>query len=125
RGQTAAMRWKEDAHDYRYFPEPDLPPLEVAEAWLESVRRSLPPLPRARRERLAAHFQLPAADARILSLERSLADYFEATVAAGAGARECANWVLRDLLRWSNASGRPVAEFPVAPAALAELIALV
>ena len=83
KGETASMRSKEEAHDYRYFPEPDLPPLVVAPAWLEEVRRSLPELPAEKRRRFAKDYAVPDYDAGVLTLSREVADYFE-TVAGPA-----------------------------------------
>jgi aspartyl-tRNA(Asn)/glutamyl-tRNA(Gln) amidotransferase subunit B len=107
-GETRAMRSKEDEQDYRYFPEPDLPPLRVDEAAIETVRAALPELPAARKARFLSELGLPEPEAHLLTLERPLADWFEAVVAAGrtqaprsaAGdvARETAKWVVRDVL---------------------------
>ena len=97
-GETRVMRSKEEAHDYRYFPEPDLLPLEVNEAWIEEVRRTLPPLPDARIARYTSEMEIPAADAEVLVMTRELADYFEATVAASRNARASANWVRNEAL---------------------------
>src|SRR5262245_60738656 len=106
-GRTRSMRSKEEAHDYRYFPDPDLLPLEVTEAWIEEVRRSLPELPAARKARFVSTLGISEADAEILTLEKPIADYFEAAIAggpAGAGggkplpAREVAKRVLREIM---------------------------
>ena len=125
RGETAVMRSKEDAHDYRYFPEPDLPPLVVHEAWLEEVRRGLPELPAARRERFVAAYGLPEYDARVLTQEREVADYFESVARAGGDAKAASNWVMTELLRKLKDDAPPLAQAPVPPDALAELIGLV
>jgi aspartyl-tRNA(Asn)/glutamyl-tRNA(Gln) amidotransferase subunit B len=129
RRETVSQRSKEFAHDYRYFPEPDLPPLSFDSAWVSSVRRHLPELPDASRRRLLA-LGLSDHEATTLSESRERAQYYDAVVAAlgEAGARApklAANWVLGEALRWCNASGREIAELPVTPARLAELIALV
>ncbi len=93
------MRTKEFADDYRYFPEPDLLPLVVGEDWVAEVRDAMPELPAARRERFAREHGLPAYDADVLTQRKDVADYFEAGVAAGAPAKDMANWVTTELLR--------------------------
>jgi aspartyl-tRNA(Asn)/glutamyl-tRNA(Gln) amidotransferase subunit B len=124
RGVTESMRSKEEAHDYRYFPEPDLPPLAIDEGWLARLRAGLPELPLARRDRLAREHDLPAQGAAGLTRERELADYFERAVAAGARPRPAASFILTELLgRVPDA--REVAAAPVTPEALAGLDALV
>jgi aspartyl-tRNA(Asn)/glutamyl-tRNA(Gln) amidotransferase subunit B len=125
--QTIAMRSKEEAPDYRYFPEPDLPPLAVSEDWIEAIRADLPELPRARFARFVRDFGLPRGDARILTLDPALAAYVEAAVGAGGRPREVSHWVLRDVLRWvkEGSGARAIEDFPVAPAHLAELTTLV
>lgn len=118
--RTRSLRGKEDAQDYRYFPEPDLPPLVVDPAWIEAVRASMPELPEARRRRFIEQYGLSAADASVLAQTRALADYFEDVAQAAGDARTSANWVRGDLLaRWSK--GDP----PVPAARLAELLVLV
>ncbi|MDH4093153.1 MAG: Asp-tRNA(Asn)/Glu-tRNA(Gln) amidotransferase subunit GatB [Betaproteobacteria bacterium] len=126
RGETRAMRTKEEAHDYRYFPDPDLLPLVVAEADVEGIRASLPELPEARRQRFAA-MGLGAQDARALVGARELADYFEACVAAaGAGqAKLCANWIIGELAGALNRAGLDIARSPVPAPGLAALLARV
>jgi aspartyl-tRNA(Asn)/glutamyl-tRNA(Gln) amidotransferase subunit B len=126
RGVTAAMRSKEQAHDYRYFPEPDLPPLVVDEAWLAAARSALPELPEARFGRYTAAAGLSAQDAGVLVAEREIAAYFDATVAAGAAPKKAANWVINEVLaRAQDPRHLGGDDVPVPPAALAELIALV
>jgi aspartyl-tRNA(Asn)/glutamyl-tRNA(Gln) amidotransferase subunit B len=98
-GKTYTMRSKEDAHDYRYFPEPDLPPLEVSAAWIESLRAGLPELPEARRQRLVRDYELSADEAFTLTGERELADYFETAAKSARNHRAAANWILSELLR--------------------------
>ena len=93
------MRSKEHAHDYRYFPEPDLLPLVVERAWVDEVRATLPELPSARRERFAREHQLSPYDADVLTQRKDVADYFEAGIKAGAAPKEMANWVMTELLR--------------------------
>jgi aspartyl-tRNA(Asn)/glutamyl-tRNA(Gln) amidotransferase subunit B len=99
REETRPMRSKEHAHDYRYFPEPDLSPLVVGRAWVEDVRTTLPELPAARRARFARDYQLSPYDADVLTQRKDIADYFEAGAAAGAAPKEMANWVMTELLR--------------------------
>jgi aspartyl-tRNA(Asn)/glutamyl-tRNA(Gln) amidotransferase subunit B len=126
RAYTRSMRSKEHAHDYRYFPEPDLTPLEVDPAWVEAIRIALPELPRARRERFATQYQLPVYDADLLTQSHALSQYFEATVAAGASAKVAANWIMSELLRAIPADDDDaIRRSPVAPAALAGLIRLI
>jgi aspartyl-tRNA(Asn)/glutamyl-tRNA(Gln) amidotransferase subunit B len=125
RGETAAMRSKEEAQDYRYFPEPDLPPLVVDATWLEEVRGSLPELPAARRARFVAEYKLPAYDAGVLTQERELADYFEAAAAASGSPKAASNWVMTEVLRKLKDDERPLLGCPVTPQRLAALLRLV
>ena len=125
RGETRVMRSKEEAHDYRYFPEPDLPPLVVDDAWIARVRAALPELPDAKRERLAAQYGLNDYDARGLTASRALADYFEAAVAAGGPPKKIANWVLSELLAVLNERGVEIDASPVPAANLSELVQLI
>jgi aspartyl-tRNA(Asn)/glutamyl-tRNA(Gln) amidotransferase subunit B len=124
-GATRPMRAKEEAHDYRYFPDPDLPPLQVDEAWLARLRETIPELPAARRARFVAEHGLTPDDADLLTLDRPLADTFEAVARASGNSRAAANWVRGDLLRVLNESGLGAADSPVPAAALADLIRLV
>jgi len=125
RGVTEAMRSKEEAQDYRYFPEPDLPPVTIDEAWLERVRASLPELPDARRRRFAQEWGLPEYDALILTGDKALADFFEATVALGRDPKAVSNWLMGEFLRLLNATGKQAADARVTPQALSDLIGLV
>jgi aspartyl-tRNA(Asn)/glutamyl-tRNA(Gln) amidotransferase subunit B len=139
RGVTVLQRVKEDADDYRYFPEPDLPPLVISREFVESIRTRLPELPDARRERFVSAFGLSDYDADQLTSERALADYFEAAVAAGtapldrgdptadraARAKAVANWTLGDLRRLLNTSGADITESKVSASGLVELLDLV
>ncbi len=120
-GQVKLLRSKEESHDYRYFPDPDLPPLVLGKAWIDEQRGALPELPEAKRDRLVARYGLTAYAAGELTRERAIADYFEAVVAAGADARHAASWVTGDAMTGYNETGR----FAVLPVRLAELIALV
>ncbi|HLF25751.1 MAG TPA: Asp-tRNA(Asn)/Glu-tRNA(Gln) amidotransferase subunit GatB [Anaerolineae bacterium] len=126
RGVTVTQRSKEYAEDYRYFPEPDLPPLVIERAWVEAIRATLPELPDAKRARFEREHGLGQADAIRLTEEKAVADYFEETVRAGqAGAKAVANWLLTDLFRLMNESGQGIESIKVRPLALAELIGLV
>ncbi len=122
RGETRPMRSKEDAQDYRYFPDPDLPPLAIDEAWIERVRAEMPELPEALRERLVAQQHLSRQDALALTSSRELVEYYEATVKAGAGTKSAANWVLGEVSAALNRAELDVLEAPVKPAALAALL---
>ena len=124
-GRTEPMRLKEMAHDYRYFPEPDLLPVHVSSAWRDEVRRSLPELPTAMRARFVSAFGITAYDAEVLTDTQALADYFEAVVKAGAPGKGAANWMQTELLRRLNDSGKEISVSPVSPAGLAELVSLV
>jgi aspartyl-tRNA(Asn)/glutamyl-tRNA(Gln) amidotransferase subunit B len=123
-GRSVAMRSKEEAQDYRYFPEPDLPLLEVGVERIEEIRRSLPELPEARKARLIRQYDLPEYDAGVLTQSAALADYFEAT-AAQAPARAASNWILGEVLRKLRETGAATTEIRLDPARLADLIALV
>ncbi|MGH9611356.1 MAG: Asp-tRNA(Asn)/Glu-tRNA(Gln) amidotransferase subunit GatB, partial [Bryobacteraceae bacterium] len=105
-GQTAGMRSKEEAHDYRYFPEPDLVPLRVSHHWLHTVKSALPELPQDRRDRFVSEYGLREYDAQVLTLTRATADYFEAAVKAGGDGRATANWVSGDLMGLLKAAGK-------------------
>jgi aspartyl-tRNA(Asn)/glutamyl-tRNA(Gln) amidotransferase subunit B len=122
---TVSMRSKEKAHDYRYFPEPDLLPVHVSNAWREEVLRTLPELPEAKRARFIAAYGLSSYDAGVLTATQSLADYFESVAKSGAPAKTAANWIQIELLRRLNDSGKGIDASPVSPAALAELLKLV
>jgi aspartyl-tRNA(Asn)/glutamyl-tRNA(Gln) amidotransferase subunit B len=124
-GRTEPMRSKERAHDYRYFPEPDLLPVHVSGAWREEVRGSLPELPGAKRARLVSALGITLYDAEVLTDTQALADYFEAVVKAGAPGKAAANWMQTELLRRLNDSGKEISASPVSPSALAELVSMV
>ena len=124
-GHTVSMRSKEKAHDYRYFPEPDLLPIHVSPAWREEVLRSLPELPETKRARFVSAFGITPYDAEVLTSTQSLADYFESVVKAGAPGKGAANWMQTELLRGLKDSGKETTASPIAPAALAELVKLV
>jgi aspartyl-tRNA(Asn)/glutamyl-tRNA(Gln) amidotransferase subunit B len=124
-GRTTVMRTKEEADDYRYFPEPDLPPLVLDEVWIEAIRRTLPELPEARRARFVADYQLPEYDAGVLTQSMALADYFERVAAGSRNPKAASNWVMGELTRKLNETRDPIERVPLAPDALAELIALI
>jgi aspartyl-tRNA(Asn)/glutamyl-tRNA(Gln) amidotransferase subunit B len=125
RDETRPMRSKEDAHDYRYFPDPDLLPLEVSDAWIEQVRSTLPELPDAKRARFVLEYGLSAYDAGVLTATRELAAYFEQTVAAsGAEAKLCANWISGELLGTLNDAGLEITQSKISSASLAGLLKL-
>lgn len=124
RGETRTMRSKEDAHDYRYFPDPDLLPLDLDEAWIAEMRATLPELPDARKRRFIDAYGLSAYDASVLVAEQDTAAYFEA-VAAGRDAKLAANWVLSELFGRLNRAAIPLSQSPVSAAALGGLIDLI
>src|ERR1700730_85431 len=123
--RTDFMRSKEKAHDYRYFPEPDLLPVHVSAAWRDEIRGALPELPEAKRQRFVREYGITDYDAEVLTGSQALADYFEAVAKAGGSAKSAANWMQTELLRRLNDSGKNIAGSPVSPAALAELLKLV
>ncbi len=122
---TKSMRSKEGASDYRYFPDPDLGPIEVSPAQRESWRSELPELPAAKRHRYAESLGLSIYDARVLTDERSMAEYFEAAVAAGGDPKAVANWVTGDIAAHVNANRLSIGELPLGPAQLAEMVQLI
>jgi aspartyl-tRNA(Asn)/glutamyl-tRNA(Gln) amidotransferase subunit B len=124
-GHTVSMRSKEKAHDYRYFPEPDLLPIHVSAAWREEVARTLPELPEAKRARFVGAYGITLYDAEVLTASQALGDYFESAVKAGAPGKAAANWMQTELLRGLNDSGKEIGASPVSPSALAELLKLV
>jgi aspartyl-tRNA(Asn)/glutamyl-tRNA(Gln) amidotransferase subunit B len=125
RGEVRPARSKEGSHDYRYFPDPDLPPLRLSIEWIDAVRSELPELPAARRSRFVSAHGLREYDAEVLTASRTLADYFEAVVATHGDARTAANWVMGVVLAHLNDAGISIAEFRVTPQRLAALLDLV
>jgi aspartyl-tRNA(Asn)/glutamyl-tRNA(Gln) amidotransferase subunit B len=124
-GETMSMRSKEEAHDYRYFPEPDLPPLIVTAAWIDAVRRQLPELPEARKARLVEQYALSPYDADVIVRLPRAADYFEAMVRAGAPAKAAGNWIQGEVRRkLKETGGEDMAAVPFPADALAELVGL-
>ncbi len=122
---TTPLRTKEYAYDYRYFPEPDLVPLELDRSFIEEVRSSLPELPAERRRRFREEYGLPAHDAVLLPSSKAMGDYFEAAVAAGAPPKAVSNWMMGEISAFLNARGLEVNDLKVTPQRLAELVALV
>ena len=122
---TQSMRSKEEAHDYRYFPEPDLVPIAAGEQWVEEIGSSLPELPDAKRKRFITDYGLPEHDADLLTSERAVADWFEAAVAAGGQAKAVSNWMMGDLMRYLNEEGRSISECPLKPSQLAVMLRLI
>ncbi|MEK7765493.1 MAG: Asp-tRNA(Asn)/Glu-tRNA(Gln) amidotransferase subunit GatB, partial [bacterium] len=124
-GGTRPMRGKEEAHDYRYFPEPDLPVFTADEEFVAPLRKALPELPAARQARFASEYGLPAYDVEVLTADRATADWFEEAVGAGAPPKAAGNWVMTELLGKLNAAGHGLADAKVGPAQLAELLRLI
>ena len=124
-GRTVGMRSKEQAHDYRYFPEPDLTPLRVSEHWLHQVANGLPELPADRRDRFVAQYGLREYDAHVLTLTRETGDYFEAAAKVGGDGRLTANWVVGDLMGLLNGAGKSIGQSPIAAEDLGELLRLI
>ena len=125
RGLTVSQRTKEFAEDYRYFPEPDLPPLEVSREWVAEIRAGLPELPAARRERFVTAYTLTAYDASLLTSSKPMAGFFEETVRLGAPAKAAANWILGDFSRLLNADRKEIDQSSVKPTHLQQLIQLI
>jgi aspartyl-tRNA(Asn)/glutamyl-tRNA(Gln) amidotransferase subunit B len=125
-GKTYSQRGKENAHDYRYFPEPDLPPLVLDRAWVESIRESLPELPEAKMQRFMEQFELTDKEARLLTSEKALADYFEAVVSkAKSPAKTISSWIAGEFMRYLNESGLSIDVVTLSPEFFARLIDMV
>ncbi|GBQ52165.1 Asp-tRNA(Asn)/Glu-tRNA(Gln) amidotransferase subunit GatB [Komagataeibacter sucrofermentans] len=124
RNETRSLRSKEDAHDYRYFPDPDLLPLVVEQAWVDELERGLPELPDDKRDRFVKEYGIPRYDASVLVAEQAIADYYE-EVAKGRDARLAANWVTGDLFGALNRTGRTITDSPISAAALGGMLDLV
>jgi aspartyl-tRNA(Asn)/glutamyl-tRNA(Gln) amidotransferase subunit B len=123
-GLTLSMRGKEEAHDYRYFPDPDLIPLEISEAWIESVRQTLPELPEAKRRRFMADYGLPEHDAQVLTSSKALARYFEDVLEGHPQPKTVSNWIMGEVIRELKRSEKDIEGCPVAAAELAALLNL-
>ncbi len=125
RGISMSMRGKEEAHDYRYFPDPDLLPVVIADEWIEEVRQSLPELPKAKRQRFVAEYAIPVADAEVLTADHNIADYFEAVVKLFPQPKAIANWIMVEMLKFLNEDKISIVKSPVTPSGLAELLQLI
>jgi aspartyl-tRNA(Asn)/glutamyl-tRNA(Gln) amidotransferase subunit B len=125
KGETRPSRTKEESHDYRYFPEPDLPPLVLDMEWVGRVGRALPELPDARRKRMIEEYEISAADAELLTASAGLSEYFEAVARASLDPKAALNWVMGEVSAAVNAAGVRIDEFPVRPADLGELLRMV
>jgi aspartyl-tRNA(Asn)/glutamyl-tRNA(Gln) amidotransferase subunit B len=125
RGVTVIQRSKEYAHDYRYFPEPDLPPLSISREWVEEIRGKLPELPEARRDRFRQEYGLSSYDAGVLTADKAVADYFEACIKAYPEAKTVSNWISGELFRLLKETETDIEEVRITPAALAELLTFV
>ncbi len=124
-GETVGMRSKEDAHDYRYFPEPDLVPLRVSEQWLAAVKSKMPELPAVKRRRFIEQYGLSEYDADVLTQNRAIGEYFDEVAAATKDPKTSANWVMGDLSALLNTAGKPIDESPVTAKNLGELLGLI
>jgi aspartyl-tRNA(Asn)/glutamyl-tRNA(Gln) amidotransferase subunit B len=124
-GVTVSMRGKEEAHDYRYFPDPDLVPLVIDEAWIDQIRSNLPELPDEKRTRFVEVYGLPAYDAQVLTSSRALADFFEACVKDFPQPKTVSNWVMGSILATLKVQNKTIEETPVSPRRLAELLRLI
>jgi len=125
RGITSTMRSKEQAHDYRYFPEPDLVPIMVGDAWINTLKEALPELPRARKERFVAEYGIPPYDAGVLTAAKTMADYYEECVRCGAEPKAASNWVMGELQFRLKETGTDMAECKIGPEDLAAMLKLI
>ncbi|HPD57837.1 MAG TPA: Asp-tRNA(Asn)/Glu-tRNA(Gln) amidotransferase subunit GatB [Smithellaceae bacterium] len=124
-GATNSMRGKEEAHDYRYFPDPDLVPVIVDAAWIDKIRADMPELPQAKRERFISEYQISAYDAGVLTADKALAQYYEEVVAICAKPKQAANWLMGDVMKFLNEDKKTIRDCPIAAASLAEMINLI
>ena len=124
-GVTNSMRSKEEAHDYRYFPDPDLVPVMVDEAWIVKIRKELPELPLVKRERFVKEYQIPVYDAGVLTAEKALAEYYEEVVRLCGKPKQASNWVMGDVLRFLNEEKRNIRQCPITAKSLADMIKLI
>ncbi|MDC1152838.1 Asp-tRNA(Asn)/Glu-tRNA(Gln) amidotransferase subunit GatB [Nitrospinaceae bacterium] len=125
RGETFSMRSKEEAHDYRYFPDPDLVPVVLNETWVEEIKKTIPELPEQKRERFVIEYNLPEYDAGVLTSSRELANYFEKCTSLFSKPKNISNWIMGDLLRELNKSNQAISKCPVSPNALVNLLKLI
>ncbi|HJA91282.1 MAG TPA: Asp-tRNA(Asn)/Glu-tRNA(Gln) amidotransferase subunit GatB, partial [Candidatus Jeotgalibaca merdavium] len=124
-GETLLMRVKEGSSDYRYFPEPDLPPLEISQEWLEKVRSELPVMPKERRQVYINQYDLPEYDAMVLTLSKEMSDFFEGTIAAGADPKQASNWLMGEVSSYLNSEKLELNDTKLTPANLAGMIQLI
>ena len=124
-GETILMRSKEEANDYRYFPEPDLPPIHISDDWIEEVRASIPEMPDKRRERYTQDWGIPAYDAGVLTQTKEMSDFYDATVAAGAGPKLAANWLMGEVNAYLNSKQVELSDTALTPEHLATMIKLI
>ena len=124
-GETLLMRVKEGSSDYRYFPEPDLPPLEISQEWLEKVRSELPVMPKERRQVYINQYDLPEYDAMVLTLSKEMSDFFEGTIAAGADPKQASNWLMGEVSAYLNSEKLELHDTKLTPANLAGMIQLI
>ena len=125
KGITVSMRGKEEAHDYRYFPDPDLVPIEIDNGWIEKIRKTLPELPSDKVKRFVADYGIPEYDAEVLSVSRALANYYEETARLSGQPKAASNWIMGDLLRFLKEDDREIEESSVTPTHIAEMIKLI
>lgn len=123
--KTLSMRSKEEAHDYRYFPDPDLVRMQISEEWIEAVRASIPELPDARQARYVNEYGLPQSDAAVITMSKETADFFDETVKTGADPKAAANWLMVELLGYLNANNLTLADVKITPHGLGEMIKLI
>jgi len=124
-GVTSSMRSKEEAHDYRYFPDPDLVPIMIDDAWVKKSMKKLPELPPAKRERFIKDYQIPAYDAGVLTADKALALYYEEVVKLCNKPKVASNWLMGDVMRFLNEDKRSIRECPIKPESLADMIKLI
>jgi aspartyl-tRNA(Asn)/glutamyl-tRNA(Gln) amidotransferase subunit B len=123
--KSFSMRGKEEAHDYRYFPDPDLLPLVIDDDWIDSIRKKLPELPNEKKKRFMDEYGLPSYDSEFLTSSHELADYFEECVTQFPNPKPVSNWIMGSLLGLLNAQGKPITESPISPGNLAQLLQLI
>jgi aspartyl-tRNA(Asn)/glutamyl-tRNA(Gln) amidotransferase subunit B len=122
---TISMRSKEEAHDYRYFPEPDLLPIKVDVKMIDKIRKSLPELPEARRERFIKNYQIPEYDAELLTSSKALGDYYEKTTSLYPNSKVLSNWIMGELMRYLNEEKIEIDKSPISPEKLVEMLKLI
>ncbi len=125
RKETIVMRSKEEAHDYRYFPDPDLVGLHVSKEWIESIRATIPELPDSRKARYVGEYGLPTYDADVITLSKKMAVFFEETIATGADPKQAANWMMGELMGYLNKQGKEIDQIPLTPQHLGKMIELI